>query len=689
MGQLVLAFSCAVLAASCAVDAPATSSGAPRVAGDAGGIARSGVLIDNLDRSVRPQDDFYRFVNGAWLSTTQIPSDRSNYGAFAVLQEGAESDLRAIVEEAAAANAPPGSDTQKVGDLYASFMDAEGIAAQGLKPLAEELERIDSLASRRDVARRIGWSQRIQAQHPFVYFVGIDEKNSSQYVSIVYQTGLGMPDRDYYLSNEERLKHVRDKYRAFVRDLLAAADTPAPEAAADRILALETELAKAHWTRVENRDAQKTYNRYERSTLRELMPAFDWDAFFEGAQIPADKAEVLIVSQPSYFEALDALIASTPVAVWRDYFRFKLLNAYAPDLPERFVKLHFDFHQRTVSGIEELKPRWKRGVDAVEGAVGELVGKIYVERNFSPQAKRRMDELVANLLEAFADGVDELEWMTPATKKKAHAKLEQFTAKIGYPQKWRDWSALEVRRDDLIGNQMRAATVRFERDVARLGGPVDRTEWLMTPQTVNAYYNPPANEIVFPAAILQPPFFDVEADDAVNYGAIGAVIGHEISHGFDDQGRRYDGAGNLNDWWAAEDNEEFTRRAQQLGEQYGKLSPLPGLYVNGQLTMGENIADLAGLAMAYRAWRLSLDGREPAVIDGFTGEQRFFIGWAQGWARKYREDELRRRLLTDPHSPSEYRTNAVVMNLPEFHQAFGVRPGDRMWRAPQERVKIW
>src|SRR5690606_35179706 len=317
MGQLVLAFSCAVLAASCAVDAPATSSGAPRGAGDAGGIARSGVLIDNLDRSVRPQDDFYRFVNGAWLSTTQIPSDRSNYGAFAVLQEGAESDLRAIVEEAAAANAPPGSDTQKVGDLYASFMDAEGIAAQGLKPLAEELERIDSLASRRDVARRIGWSQRIQAQHPFVYFVGIDEKNSSQYVSIVYQTGLGMPDRDYYLSNEERLKHVRDKYRAFVRDLLAAADTPAPEAAADRILALETELAKAHWTRVENRDAQKTYNRYERSTLRELMPAFDWDAFFEGAQIPADKAEVLIVSQPSYFEALDALIASTPVAVWR------------------------------------------------------------------------------------------------------------------------------------------------------------------------------------------------------------------------------------------------------------------------------------------------------------------------------------------------------------------------------------
>ena len=351
--------------------------------------------------------------------------------------------------------------------------------------------------------------------------------------------------------------------------------------------------------------------------------------------------------------------------------------------------MQFDFSQRAVSGVEEMKPRWKRGVDTVEGAIGDLAGKMYVERHFSKDAKRRMDELVGNLKTAFAAGIDNLQWMTPATKQKAHAKLALFTTKIGYPEKWRDWSTLEVKRDDLIGNEMRAAAVSFDRGVNKLGGPIDKTEWLMTPQTVNAYYNPPANEIVFPAAILQPPFFNVAADDAVNYGAIGAVIGHEISHGFDDQGRRYDGAGNLSDWWAPADNEEFNRRAKLLGAQYGALSPIPGANVNGDLTMGENIADLAGLAMAYRAYQVSLKGKQAPVIDGFTGDQRFFIGWAQGWARKYREDELRKRLLTDPHSPSEYRTNAVVANLPEFQRAFGVKEGDKMYRSPDERVTIW
>ncbi|MGH8188231.1 MAG: M13 family metallopeptidase, partial [Steroidobacteraceae bacterium] len=342
-----------------------------------------------------------------------------------------------------------------------------------------------------------------------------------------------------------------------------------------------------------------------------------------------------------------------------------------------------------VSGIEELKPRWKLGVDTVEGAAGDLVGKMYVERHFKAAAKHRVDALVNNLKTAYRQGIDALEWMTPDTKRKAHAKLAAFTTKIGYPEKWRDWSKLEVRRDDLVGNDMRAAAVVFDRNVAKLGGPIDKTEWLMTPQTVNAYYNPPRNEIVFPAAILQPPFFNVDADDAVNYGAIGGVIGHEISHGFDDQGRRYDGDGNLNDWWAPADNEEFTGRAQQLGAQYAALSPLPGLNVNGELTMGENIADLAGLAMAYRAYKLSLGGKPAPIIDGYTGDQRFFIGWAQGWARKYRDDELRRRLLTDPHSPSEYRTNAVVMNIEEFQRAFDVKPGDRMYRPPAQRVRIW
>jgi predicted metalloendopeptidase len=474
-----------------------------------------------------------------------------------------------------------------------------------------------------------------------------------------------------------------------VKDLLEAAGTPRAADAAAKIFVIEKQLAQAHWTRVQNRDAENTYNRYDAAALGKLMPGFDWSAYFAGAQIPVDKTRGLVVTQPSYFEALGKVIASVPVADWRNYFRYKLLNAFAPDLPQKFVQLHFEFNQRAVSGIEQLKPRWRRGVDTVDNAVGDLAGKVYVERRFTPDAKRRMDELVGNLMKAYAQGIDGLEWMSPATKQKAHAKLDLFTTKIGYPEKWRDWSKLQVRRDDLIGNELRAAAVVFDRNLAKLGGPIDRTEWLMTPQTVNAYYNPPTNEIVFPAAILQPPFFNVGADDAINYGAIGAVIGHEISHGFDDQGRRYDGHGNLNDWWAPSDSAEFTRRTKQLGAQYDALSPIPGLHVNGDLTMGENIADLAGVSMAYRAWQLSLNGKPAPIIDGFTGEQRFFIGWAQGWARKYREDELRRRLLIDPHSPSEYRTNAIVANLPEFYRAFDVKPADPMYRVPEQRVRIW
>ncbi|MBM0107552.1 peptidase M13 [Steroidobacter sp. S1-65] len=682
---LLAAFSCALLLSACST----SPQDASQAAAPAAATMRSGVYLSNLDRAVRPQDDFYRFVNGQWLASTTIPADRSNYGAFSLLEDGAEQDLKAILEEAAAADAPAGSDTQKVGDLYASFLDEATVEARGLTPLAGELKRIDELNSKQDVARYIGYIQRISVRHPFAYYVSIDRKNSSQYTGVIAQSGLGMPDRDYYLSEDARLKGIREKYQVYVKDLLAAADTPKAEQVAAKIFAIETQLAKSHWTRVQNRDAQKTYNRYQLAELPKLMPGFDWNAFFAGAQIPVDKTQALVVVQPSYFETLGKVIATTKVEDWRGYFRYKLLSAYAPDLPEKFAQLHFDFTQRTVSGIEEQKPRWKRAVDTVDGAVGDLVGKIYVERHFSPDAKRRMDEMVGNLLDAYRRGIDQLEWMTPATKQKAHAKLERFTTKIGYPSQWRDWSRLEIRRDDLVGNEMRAATVVFERNLAKLGGPIDRTEWFMTPQTVNAYYNPPSNEIVFPAAILQPPFFNVAADDAINYGAIGAVIGHEISHGFDDQGRRYDGAGNLNDWWAPEDNAEFTRRAKQLGEQYSALSPIPGLFVNGDLTMGENIADVAGLAMAYRAWQLSLNGKPAPVIDGFTGEQRFFIGWAQGWARKYREDELRRRLLTDPHSPSEYRTNAVVSNLPEFHAAFDVKPGDKMYKAPEDRVRIW
>ena len=682
---LLAVLSCVVVLAACS---SSPLSGPSEVAPPAF-VMRSGVYSQNLDKTVRPQDDFYRFVNGQWLTSVAIPADRSNYGAFSLLEDGAEQNLKAILEEAAAANTPVGSDAQKVGDLYASFLDEATIEARGLTPLTTELKRIDELKTKQDVARYIGYSQRISVPHPFAYYVSVDRKNSSQYTGVITQTGLGMPDRDYYLSGDERLKGIRDEYQVYVKDLLAAAGTPKAEGVAAKIFAIESQLAKSHWTRVQNRDAQKTYNRYEVATLPKLMPGFDWSAFFAGAQIPVDKTQALVVVQPSYFETLGKVIATTSVPDWRGYFRYKLLHAYAPDLPAKFAQLHFEFTQRTVSGIEEIKPRWKRAVDTVDGSVGDLVGKMYVQRHFAADAKVRMDELVANLMQAYRQGIDSLEWMTPATKQKAHAKLERFTTKIGYPSRWRDWSKLEIRREDLVGNEMRASVVVFERNLAKLGGPIDRTEWFMTPQTVNAYYNPPTNEIVFPAAILQPPFFNVDADDAINYGAIGAVIGHEISHGFDDQGRRYDGSGNLNDWWAPEDNAEFTRRAKQLGAQYSALSPLPGQFVNGDLTMGENIADVAGLAMAYRAWQLSLRGHPAKVIEGYTGEQRFFIGWAQGWARKYRDDELRRRLLTDPHSPSEYRTNAVLSNLPEFHAAFDVKPGDKMYKAPADRVRIW
>ena len=676
-----------VLAAA-ALTSCATQNAAPPASTPTTALA-SGVLRQNFDSTVRPQDDFYRHVNGAWLTNTPIPPDRSNYGAFSMLEEASERNLRTILEEASTARAPAGSDMQKIGDFYASFMDAATIEARGLAPLQEEFARIDAMKSTRDLAHYIGRTQRLFVAQPFAFFIGIDEKNSTRYVSNLFQNGLGMPDRDYYLAEEPRLKVVREKYRVYIRDLLAAAGATDAEQAAEQIFELETKMAQAHWTRVQNRDAEKTYNRYERAALPKLMPAFDWSAFMTGMNAPTEKIDAMVVAQPSFFEALDRLIVDTPLPVWKRYLRFKLLNAWAPDLTEQFVNLHFEFNQRTVSGIEELKPRWKRGVDTVEAAVGDLAGKVYVERHFSPEAKRRMDELVGNLLQAYRDGINDLEWMTPATKEKAQAKLARFTTKIGYPAKWRDWSALEVRRDDLIGNEMRAAAAAFDRDLKKLGGPIDKTEWFMTPQTVNAYYYPAANEIVFPAAILQPPFFNVNADDAINYGAIGAVIGPEISHGFDDQGRRYDGEGNLNDWWAPQDNEEFTARARQLGAQYAALSPIPGLTLNPELTMGENIADVAGLAMAWRAYQLSLKSKPAPTLDGFTGDQRFFIGWAQGWARNYREDELRKRLMTDPHSPSEYRTNAVVANLPQFHRAFGVQPGDKMYRAPEAQVRIW
>jgi predicted metalloendopeptidase len=473
----------------------------------------------------------------------------------------------------------------------------------------------------------------------------------------------------------------------YLSTLFTLAGRPDPAGAAARILALETKIAGTQWDRAKNRDRDATYNKMSVAELDGTMPSFSWRTYLQEGGMGA--ARDVVVRQPDYLEKLDGILASTPPSTWREYLTARLLSAYADELPSGFVNASFEFRGRTLSGLQEPRPRWKRGVSEVEGALGEAVGKLYVERHFQPEAKARMDALVKNLLAAFRAGIDELEWMSPETKAQAQDKLAKFTVKIGYPDEWRDYSALEVRRDDLLGNAMRASQFRYDDMVGRLGGPVDRTRWGMTPQTVNAYYNSTNNEIVFPAAILQPPFFNVEADDAVNYGAIGAVIGHEISHGFDDQGRKSDGDGNLRDWWTAGDAQAFQKRTDMLGAQYAAYEPLPGMHINAQLTMGENIGDLSGLAVAYRAYHMSLNGQEPPVIDGFTGDQRFFLGWAQVWRTKMRDEALRQQLLTNPHSPGDYRAFVPLRNLEPFYRAFDVQPGDGMYLPPEERVKIW
>jgi endothelin-converting enzyme len=647
----------------------------------------SGLDVTGFDRAVRPQDDLFHFVNGKWLQTVVIPADRANYGAFVMLDDQAQADVRALVEKAAGTpNREPGSDTQKIGDFYLSFMDTARIESLGLKPLTGELGRVDAIASRDDLVRYMGYAQGIGVTHPLWYFVAQDDRDATAYISNIYQRGLTLPDRDYYLKADDKYVAVRAKYLVYVAELLKLAAFSDPDGCARRIMALETRLAQAHWTRVQNRDAEATYNKYSIAAANALTPGFDWAQFLAGAH--ADARE-LVIAQPSYVAALGKAVTEVSLEDWKLYMEYKLIDQYAPYLSSAYADLHFDLHSRTLRGVQENQPRWKRAVDAIDSSMGDIAGRLYVAEHFTPDAKRRMDELVGNLLKAYKTSIDELDWMSPATKAAAQAKLAKFTVKIGYPAKWKDYSALTIDKADLVGNLLRAAAVEHQRFTAKLGKPVDRTEWLMTPQTVNAYYYPPMNEIVFPAAILHPPFFNVQADDATNYGAIGAVIGHEISHGFDDQGRKYDGDGNLRDWWTEADAERFKERAARLVAQYGSYNPIDHMHVNGELTLGENIGDLSGLAIAYKAYKIAEAGKNAPVIDGFTADQRFFLGWSQVWRRKYRDEDLRQRLVTDPHSPSEYRCNGIVTNMAAFYTAFGVREGDKLYRAPADRVQIW
>ena len=656
---------------------------------------RSGIDLSHVETSVRPQDDLFGHVNGRWLAEYQMPGDRATDGAFRTLYDRAEEQVRELIMQAAAAAAPPGTDEQRIGDLYASFMDADAVEHRGVQPLLTELAAIAAAADPTALAAVIGVLQRTGVGGGVGLYIDTDSKNSSRYLVHVSQSGLGLPDESYY--RDEQHASILGAYPGHIAAMFAlvfggTADEYAERAG--RIVALETRIAAAHWDVVKRRDADLTYNLRRFADLAAEAPGFDWAGWIAALGTDPETVAELVVRQPDYLTAFAALWSGADLADWKDWARWRLIHARAALLTEALVEEDFNFYGRTLSGTEQIRERWKRAVSLVEGLMGDAVGRLYVERHFPPEAKARMDVLVANLREAYRVSIDDLDWMTPDTRQRALAKLDKFTAKIGYPAKWRDYSALVIDRDDLYGNVIRGTEVAFDREMAKLGGPVDRDEWFMTPQTVNAYYNPGMNEIVFPAAILQPPFFDAEADDAANYGGIGAVIGHEIGHGFDDQGAKYDGDGNLVDWWTDQDRTEFGSRTKKLIEQYDAYVPrdLQGrgdAHVNGAFTVGENIGDLGGLSIALLAYRLSLGGKEAPVIDGLTGVQRVLFGWAQVWRTKSREAEAVRRLATDPHSPPEFRCNGVIRNIDAFYDAFDVSADDALYLEPQQRVRIW
>ena len=656
---------------------------------------RSGIDLSHVETSVRPQDDLFGHVNGRWLAEYQMPGDRATDGAFRTLYDRAEEQVRELIMQAAAAAAPPGTDEQRIGDLYASFLDADAVEHRGVQPLLTELAAIAAAADPTALAAVIGVLQRTGVGGGVGLYIDTDSKNSSRYLVHVSQSGLGLPDESYY--RDEQHASILGAYPGHIAAMFAlvfggTADEYAERAG--RIVALETKIAAAHWDVVKRRDADLTYNLRRFADLAAEAPGFDWAGWIAALGSDPETVAELVVRQPDYLMAFAALWSGADLADWKDWARWRLIHARAALLTEALVEEDFNFYGRTLSGTEQIRERWKRAVSLVEGLMGDAVGRLYVERHFPPDAKARMDVLVANLREAYRVSINDLDWMTPDTRQRALAKLDKFTAKIGYPAKWRDYSALVIDRDDLYGNVIRGTEVAFDREMAKLGGPVDRDEWFMTPQTVNAYYNPGMNEIVFPAAILQPPFFDAEADDAANYGGIGAVIGHEIGHGFDDQGAKYDGDGNLVDWWTDQDRTEFGSRTKKLIEQYDAYVPrdLQGrgdAHVNGAFTVGENIGDLGGLSIALLAYRLSLGGKEAPVIDGLSGVQRVLFGWAQVWRTKSREAEAVRRLATDPHSPPEFRCNGVIRNIDAFYDAFDVSADDALYLEPQQRVRIW
>ncbi len=648
----------------------------------------SGIDRSAIDASVRPQDDFFRHVGGLWLQSTPIPPDRASISASAELFEKTQGQLRALID--AAVREPATPQARQVGDLYTSFMDDAAVEKAGLRPLGSELAAIDAITQPRQLGALSATLQRLGVAMPVTYYIGQDARQATRYVPYITQSGLGLPDRDYYLKlDDERFKQAREQYLVYLSTLLklaGEADAQRAQTLAQDVLAFETELARAQWSGVENRDPVKNYNRVDTAGLAKLAPGVDWGAWLAEA---GTKSNALIVRQPSYATAVALLATTTPLATWKAYARTHLLHAYAPYLGQAFVDARFAFVGAALSGTSQNRPRWQRGVALVQDSLGEALGQLYVGQHFSAESKARVERLVVAIMAAYKDSINTLDWMSPATKKEAQAKLATFSPKIGYPKRWVDYSALKVSPGDLLGNVKRARAFDAARDIAKLGAPVDRDEWHMTPQTVNAYYNATLNEIVFPAAVLQPPYFDARADDAVNFGAIGAVIGHEISHGFDDKGSQYDGQGNLRDWWTAEDRSRFATKTRALVAQYAAYVPVPGYTLNGELTLGEDIADNSGLVVAFKAYRASLGAKPAPLIDGLSGDERFFFGFAQLRRGKARDEALLRQIKSDPHSPNEFRVNGVLRNHPAFYSVFDVKPGDKLYLPPQERVSIW
>ncbi|MDH3746930.1 MAG: peptidase M13 [Gammaproteobacteria bacterium] len=646
----------------------------------------SGLALENMDKSVHPGDDFFSYMNGVWLDQAEIPADKASYGGFAILADEAQEDVKAIIEESASGDFKTGTDEQKVGDLYRSYLDIDTRNEKGVSPLAPEIDRIESINSYDDLAVYFASAVKRGYGVPFVLGQYADMKNPEYYMIYTWQAGLGLPDREYYFNDDEKSAEIRDQYVAHIEKMFDLAGRPNGAQAAATIMALETRMADAHMLKEDARDFAANYSKIPLNELNELMPNFNWDGYV--AEVGIGDIDGLVVMMNDHMAALDQIIVDTELDTWKTYLCWVALNTVAGRMNEDLDNQNFEFYGKTLSGTEEQRPMWRRAVNTVNGSLGEVVGKVYVKKHFPPEAKERMDGLVANLIAAYEKSINELEWMSADTKVEALDKLSKFTPKIGYPDEWREYD-FDIEADDLFGNLERATVAEYERQLARQGGPVDKGEWGMNPQTVNAYYSPALNEIVFPAAILQPPFFNLSADDAVNYGAIGAVIGHEIGHGFDDTGSTFDGDGKLRNWWTDSDREEFEKRTATLVGQYSAFAPFDDLKVNGEFTLGENIGDLGGISIGLLAYKMSLNGKEPKVIDGFTGVQRVFLGYGQVWRNKYRDEALRQLIQTNPHAPSMYRANGAVRNVPEWYDAFGVTEQHALYLPPEERVKIW